>query len=443
MTRAALALLLAALVLAGGLLPWLPVPEGRAQGVDVYINVTGGGTKKLNIAIPEFAVVAGADATGAAKLLASVAGNDLTLSGLFSVVAATGAIPPNNPEALKQSWTEFAAAGAHAGVHGLLAVRGERLEAEMRLYDLTSPEHRLIATKKFEGALREPRRVAHRIADEIVLQFTGEPGVADTKIAYVVGPRGAKEIAMADYDGANPAPVTRNGSINLMPVWSPDARSLAFTSFAQGYPDLYRAFPFERRPVQTLAAFAGINSSPSWSPDGRFLAMTLSKDGNPEIYVLTVATGVLRRLTRHAGIDTEPAWAPTGQQLAFVSDRNGAPNIFVMDAEGASVRRLTSGGFHTQPRWSPKGDAILYTQRQGTHDLWAIGPDGSNPRRLTAGPGDNQGASWAPNGRHVAFQSNRAGRWRVFMMLLDGTPPTQVTPGPGEFTSPSWSPRLP
>ncbi|MBI4255787.1 MAG: hypothetical protein HY616_12005, partial [Candidatus Rokubacteria bacterium] len=162
MTRAALALLLAALVLAGGLLPWLPVPEGRAQGVDVYINVTGGGTKKLNIAIPEFAVVAGADATGAAKLLASVAGNDLTLSGLFSVVAATGAIPPNNPEALKQSWTEFAAAGAHAGVHGLLAVRGERLEAEMRLYDLTSPEHRLIATKKFEGALREPRRVAHR-----------------------------------------------------------------------------------------------------------------------------------------------------------------------------------------------------------------------------------------------------------------------------------------
>jgi len=54
-----------------------------------------------------------------------------------------------------------------------------------------------------------------------------------------------------------------------MPVWSPDGRSLAMTSFMQGYPDLYRLFPFERRPVQTLAAFVGINSSPSWSPDGR------------------------------------------------------------------------------------------------------------------------------------------------------------------------------
>ena len=76
-----------------------------------------------------------------------------------------------------------------------------------------------------------------------------------------------------------------------MPVWSPDTRSLAYTSFSQGYPDLYRAFPFERRPAQTLAAYHGINSSPAWSPDGKTVAMTLSKDGNPEIYVLTRRDG--------------------------------------------------------------------------------------------------------------------------------------------------------
>jgi TolB protein len=444
MPRRRPAILLALVVLAAAL-PWPAPPTPHAQsrqGVDVYINVTGGGTRKLNIAIPEFTLVAGPDAGGAAKLLATVAGTDLTHSGLFSVVAATGAIPANNAEALRRAWTEFAAAGAHAAVHGLLAVRRDRLEAEMRLYDLTSPEHRLIASRKFEMAATQPRRLAHRIADEVVLQFTGEPGVADTKIAYVAGPRGAKEILMADYDGANPAPVTRNGSINLMPVWSPDARSLAFTSFLQGYPDLYRTFPFERRPLQTLAAFVGINSSPAWSPHGRRLAMTLSKDGNPEIYLLTVATGVLRRLTRHPGIDTEPAFAPTGRELAFVSDRMGAPHVFVMDLDGANVRQVTRGGFQTQPRWSPKGDTIVYTQRQAGHDLWAVNPDGSNPRRLTNG-GDNRGAAWAPNGRHLAFQSNRSGTWQIYFMLLDGTPPTPVTRGPAEHTSPSWSPRLP
>ncbi|MEK7387761.1 MAG: DPP IV N-terminal domain-containing protein [candidate division NC10 bacterium] len=447
MRRKSVALVIAVLALGAVALPWSGTPAPRAQavrqGVDVYINITGGGSKKLNIAIPEFTVIAGTDSGSVATLLAAVAGADLTFSGLFSVVAGTGSIPPNNPDALRQSWSEFAAAGAHAGLHGLLALRGERLEAEMRLYDLTSPEQRLIATRKFETPAAQPRRLAHKAADEVVLQFTGEAGIADTKLAYVQGPAGSKEIWMADYDGANPVGVTRNGSINLMPVWSPDARSLAITSFMQGYPDLYRLFPFERRPVQTLAAFAGINSSPSWSPDGRYLAVTLSKDGNPDIYLLTVATGTLRRLTRHAGIDTEPVWSPTGQQIAFVSDRNGSPHIFVMDTDGANVKPLTSGGFQTQPRWSPKGDTIVYTQRQGTHDLWAVNPDGSNPRRLTAGPGNNQGATWAPNGRHLAFQSSRLGGWQIFAMAFDGSEPTQITRGPGEHTSPSWSPRLP
>jgi TolB protein len=442
--RRLLTLTLVVSLLAGpGLWPGAPVPPARAQGVDVFLNVTGGGSRKLNIAIPEYAVVTGADVGGAGKILASVTGADLTFSGLFSVAAGTGAIPPNNPELLRQSWSEFAAAGAHAGLQGLLALRGERAEVEMRLYDITTPAHRLIASKKFELPAGQMRRLAHKVADEVVLQFTGEPGVADTKIAYVVGPSGsAKEIVIADYDGAGAAPVTRNGSINLMPVWSPDARSLAFTSFKQGYPDLYRAFPFERRPEQTLAAFVGINSSPSFSPDGRSLAMTLSKDGNPEIYVLSLTSGTMRRLTRHAGIDTEPTWSPTGREIAFVSDRAGVPHIYVMDDQGTNIRQVTSGGFHTQPRWSPRGDAIAYTQRAGTHDIWAVDVDGSNARRLTSG-GDNQGPAWAPNGRHLAFQSTRGGHWQIYAMQADGSSPTAVTRGSAETTSPSWSPRLP
>ena len=418
-------------------------PAPRAQGVDVFLNVTAGGGKKLNIAIPDFTVVAGNDSSANARLLASVAGADLTFSGLFNVVAATGAIPVNNPDALKQSWTEFAAAGAHAGVHGLLTVRGDRLETEIRVYDLTSPEFRLIATRKFELPASVPRRLAHKIADEIVLQFTGEPGIADTKLAYVRGPRGAKEIYVADYDAANPVAVTRNGTINLSPVWSPDGRSLAVTSYMKGYPDLYRLFPFERRPEQMLAAFAGINSSPAWSPDGKSLAVTLSKDGNPELYVLNVATGVFRRLTRHVGIDTDPSWSPDGRQLAFVSDRNGPAHIFVMDSEGANIRQITTGAMQTQPRWSPKGDVIAYTTRQGTHDIWVVNADGSNPRRLTSATGNNQGPSWAPNGRHLFFQTDRLGSWQIFAMFADGGEQAPITRGSGDFTSPSWSSRLP
>jgi TolB protein len=432
-----------ALVLAVLLSVTHPPRLAAQKPTEVWVDITAGGTKKLNIAIPEFTVVAGSDTSGLAKQLAAITGGDLTFSQLFTVVAATGAIPANNPAALKQAWTEFASAGAHAGLHGLVSFRGDQVETEMRLYDLTTPEQRQIATRKFQLPAAQWRRLSHKIADDVVLQFTGEPGVADTKIAYVSGRTGQKEIVMADYDGAGPTPVTRNGSINLMPMWSPDARSVAYTSFVQGYPDLYRAFPFERRPAQTLAAYNGINSSPAWSPDGKNVALTLSKDGNPEIYVLAVATGTLRRLTRHAGIDTEPTWSPTGREIAFISDRSGPPHVYVMNAEGAGVRPLTSGGRHTQPRWSPKGDVIVYTTRQGTHDIWAVNADGSNVRRLTSGPGDNQGPTWAPNGRHLMFQTNRLGGWQIFSMLGDGSAQTPVTRGSTEATSPSWSPRLP
>ena len=415
----------------------------HSQGADVFLNVMAGGAKKLHIAIPEFTLMAETHAQELAKKLSEVVRADLEFSSLFSVVAGTSPLPADDPESVKKTWKEFAAAGAHAGLHGLLALRRDRAEAEMRLYDLTSPEFRLIATKKFVLPAIDARRLAHKIADEVVYQFTGEPGIADTKIAAVGSASGSKELYVMDYDGVGATRLTSTQSINLSPVWSPDARSLAFTSYMWGYPYLFRLFVFERRPLQTLAAFLGINTSPAWSPDGKSVALTLTKDGNPEIYVLNVATGTVRRLTRHPGIDTEPTWSPSGRELAFVSDRSGAAQIFIMDDEGANVRRVIFGGFTTQPRWSPRGNVIVYTSRQGNNDLWAVNVDGSNPRRLTAGPGSNEGASWAPNGRHLVFQSNRLGSWQLFAMLADGSEQEPVTRSPGEFTSPSWSPRFP
>lgn len=437
---AVLAALIGALVLA---VPFASPPPARSQPSDIFVNVLATGAKKLNIVIPNFTVVAGNDSAGLARSLPQVTARDLTFSALFSVVTEVPAIPAGDPAVLRAAFANFAAAGAHAGLQGLLTLRGARTEVEMRLYDLTSPEFRLIATKKFDLPAAQARRLAHKVADNVVLQFTGEAGVADTKIAYVNTGGGAKELSLMDYDGAGATRLTSNKSINLSPVWSPDTRSLAFTSYMRGYPYLYRVFPFENRPVQVLAGFLGINTSPAFSPDGRSLALTLSRDGNPEVYVLNLSTGAFRRLTTYSGIDTEPTWSPTGREIAFVSERVGAPQIFVMDAEGANVRRITQSGFNTQPRWSPKGDTIVYTSRQGNFDLWAVSPDGSNVRRLTAGPGNNESASWAPDGRHLVFQSSRSGGYQLFTMLADGSDQQPIPRTPGESTSASWSPRLP
>jgi TolB protein len=332
------------LVALGGALS-SPTPA-RPQAPDVLLNVIASGGKKLNIAIPDFTLLSGTDSQGLAKRLPEVVSKDLTFSTLFSVVSGVPALPANNPGAVREAWANFAAAGAHAGLQGLFTLGGERAQVEMRLHDLTSPDQRLIASKKFEMPVAQARRLAHKIADEVVLQFTGEPGIADTKIAYLSSASGSREVHMMDYDGAGPTRLTSNQSINVSPSWSPDLRSIAFTSYAgSGYPYLYRLFPFEKRPLQTLAGYPGINTSPAWSPDARLLALTLSKDGNPEIYVLTVATGALRRLTTWAASTPNPrgrqpaAKSPCLRPLGDRPDLSWTPKV--------PVRRLTQAGFNT------------------------------------------------------------------------------------------------
>jgi len=424
----------------------LRAPEpSHSQGSDVYLNVTQGGSKKLGIAIPEFTRLTPApDEGNFARVVPEIIGNDLRFSGLFSVVNAPPL--PQGPDPIRQEFAKLASAGAHAVMRGLARIDGQRLTIEFELYDLTNPEFRRIASKNFwVDPLRDHRRLAHRIADEVVYQFTGERGIAETKIAYVSRTGANKEIVMIDYDGFNQEPLTRLGSISLSPVWSPTDSTVAFTSFFKGYPYLFRLYPFNprRRDPELMSAWPGINTAPAWAPDGRQVAITLSKDGNPELYVLRVGTSDFRRLTNNRAIDTDPTWSPTGREIAFSSDRTGAPQIWVMDAEGSNPRRLTHGNaFDTQPRWSPRGDTIVFTRRTGGgFDLLAIGPDGNNARPLIQGQGDNEGATWAPNGRHIAFSSSRGGRSQLFTMLADGSEQQPLTRDRGEASSPTWSPR--
>ena len=436
---------LALLVLLAGLLP-VPTPS-HSQGVEVFLNVTQGGSKKLGIAIPEFTrMTTVPDEGNFARGVPEIIGNDLRFSSLFAV-ANIPALPAT-PDGIKQEFGRLQQAGAHAALHGLMRIDGQRLTIEFRLYDLTSQDFRLIAQKMFwVEPLADHRRLAHRIADEVVYQFTGERGIAETKIAYVSQVGANKEIVMIDYDGFNQAPVTNLRSTSLSPAWSPTDSSVVFTSFFKGYPYVFRSYPFNPRrrgqEPELVSAWPGINTAPAWAPDGRMIALTLSKSGNPDIYTVRLGTSDFRQLTNNRGIETDPSWSPTGREIAFTSDRSGSPQIWVMDAEGTNARRVTFGGsYDTQPRWSPRGDTIVFTRRTaGGFDIWAINPDGSNARALTQSNASNEAASWAPNGRHIVFSSSRGGRAQLYTMLVDGTEQQPLTRDRGEASSPTWSPR--
>jgi len=160
------------LVLAG-LALLRPLPA-RSQSPDVELNVRPGQVKKINIAIPDFTLVGGADPQNWANRLPGITTVDLNFTTLFSVVSGTPPLPAGSDEAVRPRLAEFAAAGAMQALQGLLTVRNDRFEVEMRLYDLTSPDFRVIGTKKVVAHVSEPRRAAHRVADEVVLLVTCE-----------------------------------------------------------------------------------------------------------------------------------------------------------------------------------------------------------------------------------------------------------------------------
>lgn len=324
-------------------------------------------------------------------------------------------------------------------VDGSVFLEEDKLKAEINVADVI--RKKVIKSFKFEAKAESYRALAHAIADEMVLQFTGQKGVLSTKIAYVHWEDGNKEIYICDYDGHNPLAVTNDRSINVSPAWSPQGNSLVYTSYKQRNPDLW-VTNLKTSQVELLASYPGLNSSPAWSPDGNCVAVTLTRDGNPEIYLLTPEGEIIRRLTYGRAIDSSPSWSPSGNEIAFTSDRSGYPQIYVMDAEGTSARRLTyTGDITDSPCWSPRGDRIAFVYRDGGKlDIYTMDVTGENMNRLTY-VGSNENPRWSPDGLHIVFGSNRTGKYEVYTMHWDGTNQRQIT-GKGENYNPSWSPRF-
>jgi len=287
------------------------------------------------------------------------------------------------------------------------------------------------------------RAVAHRIASEVIRRLTGEPSVMQTRIAYIgqMGP--GKELFSATFDGFDSHRLTTTGVSNLSPVWSPDGKRIAFTTFLNNQADIF-ILNVEDNTMIPFAAAPGVDQAPDWSPDGKWIAYSSSVDGNSEIYIRKVDGTETRRLTYSWAIETSPCWSPTGHDIAFVSDRLGSPQVFIMNADGSNQRRLTwNGNYNTSPAWSPRGDLIAYVRRDiDGFQIYVTDPQGEDNLKLTTGPGNNMDPCWSPDGLKLAFMSNRTGRKQIYTMDLYGRNQMRISDRSLSCASPAWSPVL-
>ena len=342
-------------------------------------------------------------------------------------------------------WREL---GADGLVIGTVQKAGTTITVDVRLINV--PTHQVVFAKEYSGSAANPRLYAHTIADEIHQQQRGLQGVARTKLAFssdrdgerVGGPieqRSVKEIYIGDYDGANQRRVTVNRILNIMPVWSPDGRAIAYTSYRRGFPDIVISMIYQGT-METPGDGKTNNWLPVYSPDGSRICFTSNRDGNSELYVMNRDGSAVRRLTNNRAIDTTPTWSPTGTQIAFTSDRSGSPQIWVIDVDGLNTRQLTHESYCDRATWSPAPfNEIAYASRTGSgYDIKILDLASGAIRQITFGEGSSESPSYAPNGRHLAFTSTRAGRTQIFTIARDGKGLRQITRTGNNYT-PNWS----
>ncbi len=407
------------------------------------VQITGGETAPLPIAVPNFVPGTPAD-NEVGNGVAQVITNNLKRSGLFAPIDQAAFIekvvnidaPPQF-----QNWKTI---NAQALVTGRMTRQSDgRLKAEFRLWDVATGQQ--LAGQQYFTSPEYWRRIAHIISDQIYERLTGEKGYFDSRVVFVdeTGPkeRRVKRLAMMDQDGANVRYLTRGADLVLTPRFSPSTQEITYMEFGQGDPKVY-LFNIETGQREIVGNFPGMSFSPRFSPDGQRVIMSLQQGGNSNLFVMDLRSKSTTRLTNTPAIDTSPSYSPDGGKICFESDRGGKPQIYVMPAAGGQAQRISfQDGSYSTPVWSPRGDYIAFTkQGGGQFSIGIMKPDGSGERILTSGY-HNEGPTFAPNGRVVMFFREQGGGPSLYSIDVSGRNELKV-PTPGFASDPAWSPLL-
>ena len=183
--------------------------------------------------------------------------------------------------------------------------------------------------------------------------------------------------------------------------------------------------------------------SPAWSPDGSRLAYVSFQQKKPIVYVQRLNDARQPPpAVNFRGSNSAPAWSPDGQRLAVALSRDGGTQLFLVGADGSNARRLTSsGGIDTEPVFSPDGQWIYFTSdRGGSPQIYRVPATGGDAQRVTFSGEYNVSPRVSPDGKTLAYVARSGGRYQVAAMDL-ATRQAQVLTEGNRDESPSFAPN--
>lgn len=238
-------------------------------------------------------------------------------------------------------------------------------------------------------------QTAYQLTDGAGYDYQPDWSPDGKEILYVRYTGRATELMLLNLASGEAAPLTENGAVNLEPKWSPDGREIVFVStLGTGHFVLHRA-TLANRQLQGMVPLI---------PDR--------------------VSAIKRYYYSEYDHAINPSWSPDGRSILFVSNREVAHgtghivSVPVDHPEEIAVIREEETAWKTTPELSPDGHRMVYSSYLGRNwqQLYMLPAAGGYPVQLTYGEYDNTAPRWSPDGKSIAYISNRTGNTTLWVL---------------------------
>ena len=433
----------------------------------VFINIESAHVKKSTLALSPFVITSPSNSNEKklASLMEDLLNKNLKFSSYFQILSS-GAFIENpatlSPEPYPKSsqgfrWKNWKLIGTDFLLFNRLTFQNKELILEVSFYNINLEKK--VFQKKYQASFKQVEKIIHRLSNDIVKALSGKKGIFETKILSVRNiSKNQKELFTMDWNGKNLKRLTFHRSIVLSPLWAPDGKSVAYSTFVYNKKlkkrqNVIFLYDLKTQLIRLLSNRNGANLGAAFYPDGKSLLITLGVGkGIMDIFKFQVSKNQIEALTfgPSSAIHVEPSIHPRNKNIAFSSNQKGKVHIFTMNPRGKGQKQLTfAGHYNSSPSWAPFENKLAFSGKAGGRfDIFTIRGDGTNLKRITKLRRKNgtfansESPSFSPDGRFVVFTSDLSGTYQLYVMNLDDRSIERITFDNYNYKAPKWSPYL-